>query len=332
MVHAALDRWLAAEAVGETDGRFALPTGGDAAGLPTRDAALLARLTAPAPVAQWVRSRIELAAVDRLVARGLVMLSGVTPSDASHVLGRLAAWDGAAAGKAVALMARRRNGRGERVAADAAALARAIVEQLTAQTAGCLLEAAFAEDPAFAGADPAALAAHPLAAAGLAGHRGVVEARLRLAVPVVGLGASAPAYYPAVGARLGCRMVLPEHAGVANAIGAVVGQIAQAASGTITSPAEGRYVAHLPTGPRAWGSLAEAEAALVEALAATAAARARAAGAAEVHLATRRAVSEVEIEGRPMFIEARLTVTASGRPRVARAAPAAPELPAGTSA
>ena len=102
---------------------------------------------------------------------------------------------------------------------DAKVLAQAIIDQLTAQTVDCLLEAAFDEDDAFAGQDSDALARHPLVHAGLKGHRGIVELNTRLGVPVIGLGASAPSYYGAVGAVLNCEMILPEHAGVANAIG-----------------------------------------------------------------------------------------------------------------
>jgi N-methylhydantoinase A/oxoprolinase/acetone carboxylase beta subunit len=320
MVHASLDRWLRNEAVGDIDGRFAVPMGGDPAGLAARDAALLARLTAPVPLAGWVKSRIELAAVDRLVARGLVMLAGVTPTDASHALGRLAAWDGAAAEKALTLMARRRTGAGVRFAPDAKAFAQMVVDRLVAQTCACLLEAAFAEDPAFGPDQARALAAHPLLAKGLDGHRGVLALEARLNVPVVGLGASAPAYYGAVGARLGCRMVLPEHAGVANAIGAVVGRVAQSASGIVTSPAEGRYTAHLATGLEHFATPEAALAALGTALKAEAAARAAAAGAEAAQVTLREERREVEVEGRAMFIEARLTATATGRPRVARAA------------
>ncbi len=317
MVHAALERWLSGEAVGEFDGRFAIPMGGNAGGLGPRDVAVLGRLTAPMPVAQVLTSRLEVAALERLVARGLVMISGVTPSDASHVLGRLAAWDGAAAEKAVRLLARRRNGRGERFAPDAGTWAQAIIDQLTQQTVDCLLEAAFGEDPAFAGEVPEVLARHRLMTAGLAQHRGVVEVSARLGVPVIGLGASAPSYYGAVGERLGCRMVLPEHAGVANAIGAVVGQVSQRVSGLVSSPAEGRFVAHLAEGLKAFGDREAALSAMEAALVAEAEARARAAGAEEVQLRVARDVREAEVEGRSMFIEATVTVTASGRPRVA---------------
>jgi hypothetical protein len=222
-----------------------------------------------------------------------------------------------AAEKAVRLMGRRRNGRGERFATDPARLAQMIVDQLTAQTVDCLLEAAFAEDPGFAGEPPEALARHLLTRQGLSGHRGVVEASFRLGVPVIGLGASAPSYYGAVGDRLGTRMVLPEHAGVANAIGAVVGQVSQRASGIVSSPAEGRFVAHLPEGLLTFTDRDAALTALEAALSAEAGDRARRAGAEDIHLSTRRDIREAEIEGRTMFIEASISVTAAGRPRVA---------------
>lgn len=331
LVHGALDRWLSTETAGELDGRFVIPMPGtNAGGLSPREAAVLARIAAPMPAAQALTSRLEAAALERLVARGLVMLSGVTPSDASHVLGRLDAWDATAAEKALRLMARRRTGLGDRFAPGPEALAQAVVDQLTRQTVACLLEAAFAEDPGFAGEDPVALAGHRLTEAGLSRHRGVVEMSTRLAVPVIGLGASAPSYYGAVGERLGCEMILPEHAGVANAIGAVAGQVSQRVSGLVTSPAQGRFVAHLPTGPKAYGARDEALAAMEAALSAEARARALAAGAVDLRLTAERALREAEVEGTLLFIEGTVTVTASGRPRVARTSPdPAADMPSG---
>ena len=318
MVHAALDRWLSAEAVGDMDGRFVIPMTGQRGGLTTRELAVLNRIDRPMAMAGALTSRLEVAALERLVARGLVMIAGVTPSDAAHVLGRLAAWDGQAAEKALRLIARRRTGAGDRFATGPEAFAAAVVDQLTQQTVDCLLEAAFGEDPGFAGQVPENLARHPVAVAGLAQHRGVVEVSLRLGVPVIGLGASAPTWYGAVGERLGCRMILPEHAGVANAIGAVAGQVSQRAQAVVSSPAEGRFVAHLATGLEVFNTSDDALAAVEAALVAEASDRARAAGAVDLRVSVDRAVKEVEIEGRTMFIEARVTVTASGRPRVAR--------------
>lgn len=317
-VHAALDRALSSELPNDNDGRFALRIVPDAPGLAGREAEVLARLGgAPVPLGGLLRSRLEIAALDRLVAQGLVMLSGVTPSDASHMLGRLADWDGSAAEKGLRLMMRRRTGAGQRIAPDPAALAEMIVAQLTCQTTDCLLEAALAEDGL--GDDPAALVDHPLMRAALGRHSGAVRLQASLGVPVIGLGASAHSYYGRVGLVLGTRMILPEHAGVANAIGAVTGQVAMRVSGMVTSPSEGRFTAHLPEGPQTHPSRDLALATMEAALTATATERAQAAGAGDVAVTVTRNIREAEIEGRPMFVEAEITVTASGRPRVAHA-------------
>lgn len=318
LIHAALDRALAADLPPDHGARFVVPMGGDPGGLAPRDAGLLARITGPMPVAEVLKSRIEAPALDRLVARGLVMLAGVTPTDAAHVLGALTVWDRTAAEKGIEILRRNRAANGGLRAETARAFAQAIIDQLTAQTALCLLEAAFAEDPAFAGENAATLAGHTLTQTGLGGHRGIIDTRTRIGVPVIGLGASAPNYYRAVGDRLGCAMVLPDHAGVANAIGAVVGQITERASGTVTSQGAGRFTVHLNRGPAHFADRDSALAALETAL--TQEARTRASRAGAGHLSTSKAcdIREAEVEGSPVFIEATMTITASGRPAIAQ--------------
>jgi N-methylhydantoinase A/oxoprolinase/acetone carboxylase beta subunit len=319
VVHKALDLALATGLPSEDGGRFVVPVWNEMPeGLDAREEAIALRLAGgPLKLGDAVKSRMEGPALSRLVARGQVMMAGITPSDASHVLGRVDAWDAGAAEKALRLFSFRRKGSGDRVAESAEALATKIIDQLTRQTVACLLEAAFAEDNRD-WADPAGLAEHPLTLAGLDRHQGVVSMSLNLGVPVIGLGASAPSYYGAVGERLNTRMILPEHAGVANAIGAVVGQVAMRASGTVTSPGPGIFVAHLGAGPQQFGGRDEAIAALTSELQADATARARAAGVEEIRIKAESEVREVEIEGQPMFIEAAVRVTAQGRPRIAQ--------------
>ncbi len=321
LVHRALDRALASDVPPEDGGRFVIPhwQGDIPEGLDPRETAVALRLVdGPLRLADAVRNRVEGPALGRLVSRGHVMIAGVTPSDAAHVLGRLEAWDGDAAAKALTLFARRRNARGDRISDSAAVMAQAIVDQLTRQTVDALLESAFAEDSRdWMGRTPEALAQNPLTLAGLDQHRGIIHASLSLGVPVIGLGASASSYYGAVGQRLGTRMVLPAHAGVANAIGAVVGQVAMQASGTVTSPGPGAFAVHLPTGPQRFIDRDSALAALERALTVDATDRAEAAGVQEVRLTVARDIREVDIEGQPMFIEATVKVTAQGRPRIA---------------
>lgn len=319
LVHRALDAAIAAEVPPDGAGRFVVPLWHVfPEGLDPREAAVAGRLMqGPVKLSDAVRTRVEGPALARLVSQGHAMIAGVTPSDASHVVGGLSDWDGAAAEKALILFGRKRSGRGERIAPEAGQMARAIIAQLTAQTVDCLLEAAFAEDDRDWTVAPEALARHPLTVAGLDQHQGVVRVQVSLGVPVIGLGASAPYYYGAVGERLGARMILPEHAGVANAIGAVVGQVAMVVTGTVTSPGPGSFAVHLPAGPQRFSDRDTALAALETALAAEAETRARAAGVEEVRLSVDRQINEVVVENQPMFIEARLRVTAQGRPRIA---------------
>lgn len=314
VVHKALDLALATGLPSEDGGRFVVPVWNEMPeGLDAREEAIALRLAGgPLKLGDAVKSRMEGPALSRLVARGQVMMAGITPSDASHVLGRVEAWDTEAAEKALRLFSFRRKGSGDRVAESAEALAAKIIDQLTRQTVACLLEAAFAEDSRD-WADPAGLADHPLTLAGLDRHQGVVSMSLNLGVPVIGLGASAPSYYGAVGERLNTRMILPEHAGVANAIGAVVGQVAMRASGTVTSPGPGIFVAHLGAGPQQFGGRDEAIGALTSELQADATARARAVGVEEIRIKAESEVREVEIEGQPMFIEATVRVTAQSQ-------------------
>ncbi|MDP5083834.1 MAG: hydantoinase/oxoprolinase family protein [Yoonia sp.] len=318
LVHATLDRGLAQDIPATDGGQFVIPlweTLPD--GLDARELVIAQRLVdGPLRLGHVVQSRMESPALARLVGRGLVILAGVTPSDAAHASGLADAWDREAAEKALTLFARRRTGGGVRVALDGPTLARQIIDQLTVQTVDCLLQAAFAEDD-LDWADPAALAKHPLTMAGLDQHQGVVEVQMSLGVPVIGLGASASTYYGAVGERLRTRMILPEHAGVANAIGAVVGQVQMQATGTVTSAGEGAFAVHLPQGPQTFADRDAAMAALEQALQAQAGAQARASGVEEIRFVVSRDVTEIDVEGRPMFIEATIRVEASGRPRIA---------------
>ncbi|WP_170334455.1 hydantoinase/oxoprolinase N-terminal domain-containing protein [Ruegeria arenilitoris] len=318
-VHAVLDAQLRATTVGEHDTRFARRVPGiHAEGLGAREEALLERLGDKVlPLSGLLRTRMENGALARLVDRGIVQVSGVTPSDASHVLGRLDAWDADAAHKALELIARKRIGTGDRLAKTSEELAQIIVDQLTEQTTLTLLETAFAEEAEAFGVPSAELARHVLTQKGLSGHRGLLALDTTLNVDVVGLGASAPSNYPAVGERLRCRMILPEHAGVANAIGAVVGRLTLRRTGTVTSPSEGRFRVHLEDGPQDFNESDAALNLLESVLRSEAEGAVRQAGAEDIRVVVDRDIRTARIEAQDVFVEAMITVEASGRPRVA---------------
>jgi N-methylhydantoinase A/oxoprolinase/acetone carboxylase beta subunit len=321
-VHAALDRQLASERVGEYDARFVIPLRSPdrtEEGLSSRERAVLAKTgTICCELGAVVTSRMEFSALERLVARGLVMVSGVTPSDAAHVLGRQATWDALAAEKALTLFARHRTGSGDKLALDAKDLAARVIGQLVDQTCETLLTTALNEDDdGWDNQTASDLARHVLMRAGLRHYRGLVALDAALNLPVVGLGASAATYYGAVGERLGTEVILPQHAGVANALGAVVGQVSIRASGTITCPSEGRFRVHLPSGPQDFATETDALDRIEAHLTDDAKSQAHTAGAENIQLSVSRDIRRSDVEGRPVFVEATVQVTASGRPRFA---------------
>jgi N-methylhydantoinase A/oxoprolinase/acetone carboxylase beta subunit len=135
-------------------------------------------------------------------------------------------------------------------------------------------------------------------------------------MPLVGVGAPAASYYPAVAQGLGVRLVVPQHAEVANAVGAVLGQVAQRVHITVTQPVRGTFKVFTPDGPQDFRGL-DAAIAQARALAAKEAhSRALAAGAMEPQVVFSQEDNQVnnDIDGN-VFFEATVTATAWGQPR-----------------
>ena len=312
-----LERQRAASRRGDGIGRFALRIDaverGD--GNPSRrEARLLDRLAAgPVPLDRLLESQAETGALESLVGRGLAMLCGVTPSDAAHVLGIHDAWNSDAALAGVSLFAEQQDSRGVAIAPDAQSMSRAIVDALVERSAEALLQVACDHD----GHGYADLGRYLLWASSTTDNRSLVDFSVRLDRPLIGLGAPAPAYYPAVAARLGTRAVVPEHAGVANAVGAVVGGIRVQAAGTIATPDEGLYRVFAGAGPRDFPDLETATAHARSVLEAQARKGAVDAGAGEVDMSVEQRDDVAVVEGRETLVERAVIAVASGRPRFA---------------
>jgi hypothetical protein len=112
-------------------------------------------------------------------------------------------------------------------------------------------------------------------------------------------------------------MVLSEHAGVANAIGAVVGRVTFRKSATITSPSEGLYRVHYGEHPLDFANSDAALSFIKNALYAAALSDAQVAGAEQIEVTLDEDIKVADIESREVFVEALITATAKGRPRIA---------------
>lgn len=317
LVHEQLERQLRASHPARLDGRFALRTGVPArlaAGLSASEAALFERVgETPVTLDELLGATGRPATLDRLVARGLVHLSGFTPSDAAHVLGRQTNWDPAAARLGAALFARRKDARGRPIAETPEALCERVIIALVRRSAEVVLETAFCED-GLAGAE---LVRNPIIARHLSGLKGIADMRISLDRPLIGLGASAPVYYPAVGALLSVECHVPEDSDVANALGAVVGQVRVTVEAQVTQPREGLFRVSAGDAVHDFPSEDEALAFAEAELRRQAGARAKEAGTDEAQIVVVRDIRAATVEDKRAFVEAVLTATASGRPRIA---------------
>ena len=242
------------------------------------------------------------------------MHSALTPSDASHVLGNLDAWDASAAQKALLIFGRMRTGSGEILSKNYQELALRIINQLTEQTSEVILETAFGEENIDGRARD--LARHVLVKNGLNHLRNIVSLDVAINLPIIGLGASAKTYYGEVGKKLSTKTILPKHGGVANAIGAVVGQITMRESGKIVSGGEGIWRVFTDKGPVDCKDQKVAYEILKQGLTNKVQLAATNAGAENIHIQFEDEEQTAIIEGREVFIEGSILAIATGRPRI----------------
>ena len=279
---------------------------------------------APRPLAEVARTGVGVEAVRRLVDRGLVTLAGFTPSDALHVLGRQRDWSVEAARLGAAVLATdERNVRGRGRADTPEGFAERAYQHVVREATRVVLECALAHDP---GIEPNHGRWGPLGrliediVAGRA-FSGLLDAGMRLATPLVAIGAPASAYYPEVARRLGALLSVPEHAAVCNAVGAVAGVVSETCEVLVNQPALNLFRVHDPAGNRDY---ADAQAAIEEARRISrelALAAARRAGASDPHVETsvteRRALAGADAD-LDYLAEAVVRSRATGRPASGR--------------
>jgi len=266
----------------------------------------------PTSMAEIIQSPADPAAIDRLIARGLVGAAGITPSDAAHVLGLHDSWSRDAAVAGFVLAVRGGNLRTE----DPVLLAQRVYDRVVYQSAEVIVETLFAEQFGLRrtawGEGGALLVRQALGAERSNAHH-MLNVDLKLRQALVAVGAPAATYYPDVARRLDAELILPKGADVANAIGAAVASIRQKVQLLITSPSQGLFRLHLATGVRDFRNLSDAISFAQETASEQAQERASRAGsvAPEVKVEVQnRTITDGS--GGELFIDAIVTATATG--------------------
>jgi N-methylhydantoinase A/oxoprolinase/acetone carboxylase beta subunit len=312
-----LNRQLLSPTTSRLDGRFAMRTGVPerlASGLSNTEARLYAELTTePAPLDRLLAATSQIATLNRLVARGLAHIVGFTPSDAAHALGRQANWSAEAARLGAELLARRRNGQGQTIAESGDDFSEMVLAAVTRRSAETMIETVFAED----GLEADVSVANVLVQRAINKEGGMARLSIALDRPVIGLGASAHLHYAKLPALIGNDCEIAKDADVANALGAVVGQVRMSAEARVSQPEIGLFRVNAGERLDDFETEEEAMAAAEAHIREMAALLAERAGTDQARIEIARDIKVATIEGERSFVEAFVVATATGRPRVA---------------
>ena len=313
LVHAMLDVQLMNTMPGELDGMVLIAENYDdkRAALDGVELAVLQAMGGRVCAAATALSTLQLRRVmERLVQRGILQLAAFTPTDAAHVMGMQAMYDAAAAHKTAELFARHRDRLGKPIAADATTMSQLVIDALVRRSAEVVLAAAFVND----GLPPETVDQLVVQVALDRGFE-VAAVSVGLQLPLIGLGASAPAYYPLVAALLGADSQIPQDADVANAVGAVVGRVRLSRQCVVSAPQQGQYLVHVEgETPAMFTDLEAARSFARDHLTSGLATEMVAAGAPVFETNETWVENVVDLGGMEMFVEGSLTLIASGRP------------------
>lgn len=265
--------------------------------------------SAPELVARAGCLKAAFLELEPLVDQQWVRPFGFTPTDALHLLGRMAMWDTALASRHAALL-------GEPAGLDAETLARLIEERVVRRAARELLMTRLADlsgtrivegDPGFV--------ARALLERGLGERQDGLEVALRVGIPLIGIGAPAAFFLPAAAQRLHTEAVIPGDGDVANAIGAITSGIRVEKQVEIRVDERGDFHLDGLPGAPAFRDLAQAQAHAEQALRERVRELAFQAGAMapEVTLTVHDRMATVG-EGEELLIGRTLTAVASGLP------------------
>jgi N-methylhydantoinase A/oxoprolinase/acetone carboxylase beta subunit len=276
----------------------------------------------PRPLHEITRSNLGFEALRRLADRGHVRLAGFTPSDAMHVLGRQHDWslDAATFGAAV-LATEERNARALSHKDSPAKISERTHEHVVREAARAVLEAALAHDPGLKSRSghwgPLNSLIDDLTA-GRSFSR-LVETHIRLAVPLVAIGAPVGSFYPQVARRLGARLLIPDHAAVCNAVGAVAGVVSETCDVLVNQTTFSVFRVHDPAGLRDYAEVHEAIEHAKRVSRELALAAARRAGAEDPHVETAVIERRANVGSPDDYLaEATVRSRATGRPLTGR--------------
>jgi len=199
----------------------------------------------PTPWSALIHRKVDEKLAARLLSRGLIQSSGLTPSDAAHVLGKQSQWCAETARLGCEIQGRNStlvSSRVDSIEQEVTVFAEKVIDTVIQKSTRLLLERLSAE---------ALNEDNPLIAAVISGNGKVKNLNVSLSptIPLIAVGGPATLYYPEVGRRLGSETIIPKFAEVANAVGAAVGMVKTHSTIEITGKDSGGYWVHIDDDP-----------------------------------------------------------------------------------
>jgi N-methylhydantoinase A/oxoprolinase/acetone carboxylase beta subunit len=254
---------------------------------------------------------LDLRPIRRLEAQRLILRAGLTPTDALHVLGRFRKWNEEAARMGAELLA-------TRLGLSPEAFCEKLVGRVSSMLTGELVAKVLADE----GTDTDGERLHAALLARAVGDvpGSDLACALTLRQPVVAVGAPVEAYLPLAVKQLSTELVIPPHAEVANAVGAVAGGVVQRIEVLIRPVNEKKpYRLYLPDGVHDFFALEEAVDFAGETVPDQLEVMAREAGADHLEIRVERDDKSSPVKagwGDEIFVETLLVFTAVGRPGI----------------
>lgn len=281
----------------------------------SRDEALLARLQ-DGPIRQtsitdralqtdpWLTKRIQ-----QLIENGYMQMSGFTPTDALHIMNQFNQWQSQAslyAGKYLAAL----------LNIETHVFCQKIIDTVSRRVATAIATKALMDETGYQDGKQSGISGYLLDKALRLETKGKLVPSIQLQSPIVALGAPVEAYIPTAAKTLQTRFFIPEFARVANAIGAVSGEIIQRIRVRIRPSGGNEMVRlHCPQGPFDFEELEEAVDYAKKHIAKQAKEKAQKAGANQIQIHVSRKDKKARVAGnREVFLETELTFMALGRP------------------
>jgi N-methylhydantoinase A/oxoprolinase/acetone carboxylase beta subunit len=256
----------------------------------------------------WLPKRIE-----NLQETGLVQLAGFTPTDALHVLQRFEHWNTDASRQGAEIFA-------AKLGVSVNEFCETVVRSVSKQLAAAVITKAIQDEGAAARWEKEPTARVLLDRALEDVQEKQIECKITLQRSIVALDAPVESYMPEAAEKLNTQLMIPDHAEVANAIGAVSGGVIQRHKLLIRPLNAGlKFRLHLTEGSKDFVDLESAVHHAREYMLPRIKELAQQAGADQVEIKMDRRDKRAKARGpKNVYLGTELIFTAVGRPSIAR--------------